>query len=196
MLWRGAGEVADDLVAGNGHGRVDGEVALWRLEHVLPLETPVGQTRDRRTDNAFRVVEELVHRRDDAVASASLAELGQAPLRERVGGELGAEVPATFLGVAILATRSASSSSSRRVGGMTIPSSASVREPAGMLPGSAPPTSAWCARVTAKPTSVGDTSVTSGRCVPPAYGSLRMKTSPRAGSWRMTAATASDIAPR
>ena len=37
---------------------------------------------------------------------------------------------------------------------MTTPSSASERESAGMLPGSRPPTSAWCARVTAKP-SVG-----------------------------------------
>ena len=144
-----------------------GEVALWRLEHVLPLETPVGQTRDRRTDNAFRVVEELVHRRDDAVASASFAQLGQAPLRERVGGELGAKVAATFLGVA---------HPRDEVGEQFLveprrwdddPSSASVREPAGMLPGSTPPTSAWCARVTAKPTVGRETSVTSvGACRP------------------------------
>ena len=57
----------------------------------------------------------------------------------------------------------------------------SVRESAGMLPGSEPPTSAWCARVTAKPTSVRETSVMSGRCVPPAYGSLRTKTSSGCG---------------
>ena len=53
-----------------------------------------------------------------------------------------------------------------------------------MLPGSEPPTSAWCARVAAKPSSVRETSVMSGRCVPPAYGSLRMKTSSGPGSQR------------
>ena len=36
----------------------------------------------------------------------------------------------------------------------------------------------------------------SGRCVPPAKGSFSAHTSPGAGSWRMTAATASGIAPR
>ena len=45
-----------------------------------------------------------------------------------------------------------------------------------------PPTSAWCARVTAKPSAVRETSVTSGRCVPPVNGSLRIQTSPGAGS--------------
>ncbi len=74
--------------------------------------------------------------------------------------------------------RSDSSSSSsfpadtRRLGGITTPSSSSVRESAGMLPGSLPPTSAWWARLAAKPTSspaanTGETSVMSGRCVPP-----------------------------
>jgi len=36
------------------------------------------------------------------------------------------------------------------------------------LPDAEPPTSAWCARVTAKPSSVRVTIVRSGRCVPPA----------------------------
>ena len=79
---------------------------------------------------------------------------------------------------------------------MTTPSSASVVDVALMLPGSTPPTSAWCARDAAKPSAVRDTSVMSGRCVPPVYGSLRMKTSSGAGSSRITAATASGIAPR
>ena len=60
-----------------------------------------------------------------------------------------------------------------------------------------PPTSAWCARVTAKPSSVRDTSVMSGRCVPPVNGSLRIQTSPGLRvALRCTAATASGIAPR
>src|SRR2546426_485587 len=63
-------------------------------------------------------------------------------------------------------------------------------------PAARPPTSAWCARVTEKPTSVGETSVISGRCVPPVYGSLIAHTSPGAGSCLITAATASGIAPR
>ena len=99
-------------------------------------------------------------------------------------------------GFRIRAASSPSVSGSSRVGAMTTPSSSSVWDSAGMLPGSAPPTSAWWARVTANPTSVRETSVMSGRCVPPAKGSLRMKTSSRPGSWRMTAATASGMAPR
>ncbi len=59
-----------------------------------------------------------------------------------------------------------------------------------------PPTSAWCARDTAKPASVRETSVMSGRWVPPVNGSLTAKTSPGAGSRAITAATASGIAPR
>ena len=51
-----------------------------------------------------------------------------------------------------------------------------------MLPGSMPPTSAWCARDAAKPSAVRETSVMSGRCVPPVNGSLRMQTSSGAGS--------------
>src|SRR5215211_7075531 len=44
--------------------------------------------------------------------------------------------------------------------------------------------------------SVRETSVMSGRCVPPANGSLRTKTSVREGLCSITAATASGIAPR
>ncbi len=91
---------------------------------------------------------------------------------------------------------SSTSSSSRRLGGITIPSSASSVENAGRLAGSMPPTSAWCARLTAKPSSVRETSVMSGRCVPPVYGSFSAQTSPGAGSCAITAATASGIAPR
>ena len=70
-----------------------------------------------------------------------------------------------------------------------------------MEPGRIPPTSEWCARVTAYPTraspiDTGEISVTSGRCVPPEYGSLITNTSPGAGSRDITAATASGMAPR
>ena len=99
-------------------------------------------------------------------------------------------------GFRIRAASASSVSGPSRVGAITTPSSSSVRDAAGMLPGSTPPTSAWWARVTANPTSVRETSVMSGRCVPPAKGSLRMKTSLRPGLWLMTAATASGIAPR
>ena len=62
-------------------------------------------------------------------------------------------------------------------GEITTPSSASVRESAGIDPGTRPPTSAWWARETANPigdrsTSTGVMSVMSGRWVPPAKGSL------------------------
>ena len=59
-----------------------------------------------------------------------------------------------------------------RVGGITTPSSSSVRESAGMLPGSRAPTSAWWARLAANPNSSpawksGEITVMSGRWVPP-----------------------------
>ncbi len=104
--------------------------------------------------------------------------------------------PRRSSGLRMRSTSRAITSASSRVGGMTTPSSSSVRESAGIEPGSRPPTSAWWARVTAKPTSVRETSVMSGRCVPPAYGSLMAQTSPGAGSCLITAATASGIAPR
>ena len=85
-------------------------------------------------------------------------------------------------------------------GGMTTPSSASVVESAGIDPGVGPPTSAWCARLAAKPirpgANAGVTTVMSGRCVPPAYGSLRIHERPGACSRPATSATAAGIAPR
>ena len=55
-----------------------------------------------------------------------------------------------------------------------------------MEPGVRPPTSAWCARLAAKPSrpspvSTGVTTVMSGRCVPPANGSLRIHDHGRPG---------------
>jgi hypothetical protein len=47
-----------------------------------------------------------------------------------------------------------------------------------------------------EPSTVRETRVTSGRCVPPVYGSLRMATWPHSSPSCLTAATASGIAPR
>ncbi len=64
-----------------------------------------------------------------------------------------------------------------RVGATSAPSSSMVRLSGGMEPGEIPPTSAWCAREAVKnstrvpPSSkTGETTVMSGRWVPPAYG--------------------------
>ena len=137
MLRCGAGEVERDLVAGDGDRGADHEVALGRLEHILRLETPVGQAGDRGSDDALRVVEELVHRRDDAVSVPALARARRgAASASAWAASWARKSPRRSSGLRILATRPSSSSSSSRVGGITTPSSASVREPAGMLPGS------------------------------------------------------------
>ena len=60
--------------------------------------------------------------------------------------------PRRSSGFLIRATSVSIVSPSSRVGGITTPSSSSMREWAGRLPGSRPPTSAWCARLAAKPT--------------------------------------------
>ena len=76
--------------------------------------------------------------------------------------------------------------------------------PAGMLPGTAPPTSAWWARFAANPTrsspsKMGATSVQSGRWVPPANGSFTSTWSPgpsAPGNVSIAAATDAGIEPR
>ena len=94
----------------------------------------------------------------------------------------------------------------RRMGGMMRPSWTSSSA-TGIEPGAMPPMSAWCARLATKPigsrpalggsAKTGETMVTSGRCVPPRKGSLRMARSPgRQGARRSTARTDSGIAPR
>ena len=87
-------------------------------------------------------------------------------------------------------------------GEITTPSSSSVRLSAGIDPGTRPPTSAWWARLAAKPSSsppaanTGVITVMSGRWVPPANGSLRIQETPGACRSPSTAATAAGIAPR
>ena len=81
-----------------------------------------------------------------------------------------------------------------------IPSSRIVVE-SGRDPGVRPPMSAWWAREASRNsgfpfTNTGATQVTSGRCVPPRKGSLRMKTSPGERFSVATDLAANDIDPR
>jgi hypothetical protein len=88
---------------------------------------------------------------------------------------------------------------------ISTPSSARFFENGGMLPGTIPPISAWCARLAVKNSSspvaascTGVTTVTSGRCEPPRYGSFVTNTSPGAmsGLSARIRLTVSLIAPR
>ena len=108
--------------------------------------------------------------RSEAVA---LGQLAQAQLADPVGGRLGAQVGEPLVRASASApARRSSTPSSTRVGGITTPSSSSVRERAGIPAGLGPPMSAWWARQAAKPSSspaakTGEIRVTSGRWVPP-----------------------------
>ena len=198
VLRRGAGEVDLDLLARDRDGGADRRARLPRLEHVLGLAAAVGEAarsppgRPARSRRRARPSRRGHGRRRSARVSSAIR------LRARAWAASWARrSPRRSSGFRICAdepferpARRAAWAGSRR------PRPRGVREAAGMLPGSGPPTSAWWARVTAKPSSVRETSVTSGRCVPPAKGSLRMKTSSGPGSWAATAATASGIAPR
>ena len=101
MLRRSPGEVDLELVARDGDGGVDRELAaLDRLERVGGLEPPVREARDRCADAALGVVVELVHRGLDAGVSVAVAELLRSSRRKPVRGQLGAEVAAALVGVA------------------------------------------------------------------------------------------------
>ena len=102
------------------------------------------------------------------------------------------------------ATSSSMRAPSSGCGEITTPSSASVRLSAGIEPGTRPPTSAWCARGwrawpaqrRLSAAKIGVITVMSGRCVPPAKGSLRIHERPGACCSSSTIATAAGIAPR
>ena len=124
------------------------------LEHVLGLVGAVGKLGERGPGAALRVVEDLRHPGAQQVDAVALGELEQAPLADQVGGSLGAQVGKPLARVAHLARPGAPArSSSARVGGITTPSSSSRVEPAGIPAGVGPPTSAWWARLAAKPSS-------------------------------------------
>ena len=171
------------------------------LEHVARVALAVGHRCDRRTGAALGVVGHRrgrgreLRRADPFGAARSGADAG------RVGGELGPQVGAALGRVSHLGDELVDRIGVEHRGAITTPSSSSVCESAGIEPGTRPPTSAWWARLAAKPISVspanaGVMTVMSGRWVPPANGSLR--THARSGAWSSptTAATAAGIAPR
>ncbi len=107
------------------------------------------------------------------VGAVALGELGEAQLADPVGGLLGAQVGEALARVAHLGGEALER---RRVGpgrrdhdALFVEASC---EKAGIPPGVGPPTSAWWARLAAKPSSspatkTGEIRVMSGRWVPP-----------------------------
>ena len=129
--------------------RVDAQLAVDRLEHVVRLVAAVGESRrsPART-TPLRVGVQLVHRRGHALAAVARAELVDAcaargaARRAGRGSRRGAPP-----GSASARRAPRSMASSRRVGGMTTPSSRErARDGAACCPARSPPTSAWCAR--------------------------------------------------
>ena len=100
VLFGRPGEVDLDLVACDGDGDADLQLPRGRLERVARLVTAVGKAGDGSADDALGVAVELVHRRRDRFRPAPLDELGEAALRQPVGGELGVEVAAPLVRVA------------------------------------------------------------------------------------------------
>ena len=102
MLRRGTGEVDLQLVAVDGHGRVDGELAVDRLEDVVGLVASVGKLRDRRPNDALRIGVKGVHRRRHPLAAVARAELVHSGAGEALSRELRAEVAESLLGISHL----------------------------------------------------------------------------------------------
>ena len=146
------------------------------------LVAPVRELGDRRADSPLRVGVELVHRRRDLLAPPPLAELRQAPLGEPVRGELRAQVAPPLLRVPHVGEQDgdAPRPSAGRAGRRGLPGRGRSSRRAGSPARPRPrPRSARGRRRSRR--SVRETSVTSGRCVPPVKGSLTTKTSPELG---------------
>ena len=128
-------------------------------------------------------------------------ELAKPLLGQPAGGRLGGEVALTDPGRAHVREQEAEDVVREQDGRHEDALLPDPVEPAGIDPGGIPPTSEWWAReqanaTTSPSTESGETMVTSGRCVPPENGSLRMNMSPGRGSRSITAATETGIAPR
>ena len=129
-------------------------VALQRLGGLV---APVGHRGDgRRACGARRSRGAPPNASWTSAVAVALGHLGQPALGQAVGRELRAQVALALarragVGQHQVAGRPPPGSppATSRTGGMTRPSCSSSREPAGMLPGAMPPTSAWWARVTA-----------------------------------------------
>ncbi len=83
-----AREIDVDRVAGDRDRGADLEQTFGRLECVDSLEAAVRKLANRGAYDAFRIGKELVHRRQDAIATAPSDELGDALLRQPVCREL------------------------------------------------------------------------------------------------------------
>src|SRR5262249_59736950 len=83
-----------DLVPGELHGAPDREISVDRLDDVLRLPAPVGESGERSAHHPLGVRVELVHRSRDVVAPAAFAQLVEPWLGKPVRRELGAEVAA------------------------------------------------------------------------------------------------------
>ena len=187
LLVGGAGEVDRDAVAAN----LDGARWIGMSAGVMPspsitsraLPRPVGEIGQRSADAPLRVAVQLVHaplQPGRARAAAASSRSRRAPSSWQA--TCARRSASRWWGRRMFATSTLSRSSVSRTGGITTPSWISSRAPTGMLAGCIPPTSAWWARETTKPrSSTRETSVISGRWVPPVYGSFRMKRSPGVG---------------
>src|SRR3954447_14396770 len=105
MLGGGAGEVERDLVAADGRGETQLEIATVpglegchpsRFEDVDGTVCAVGDLRDPRPRPALRVVEGLAHSVTDGFEPEALHELAEAGGAGGSGCELGAEVGAAL----------------------------------------------------------------------------------------------------
>src|SRR5207253_5423427 len=99
VLRRRTREVDADLLAVDLNRDANRELAVDRLHDVLRGPPPVRQPGNRRTHHPLRVRVQLVHRSDDALPSATLAELIDAPFGEAMCSDLRAQVTATLVGV-------------------------------------------------------------------------------------------------
>ncbi len=88
MLRGRAREVDVDRVACDRDRGADLEQTFGRLECVDSLEAAVRKLANRGAHDALRIGEELLHRRDDTLATAPSDELGDSLLREPVCREL------------------------------------------------------------------------------------------------------------
>ena len=128
------------------------QIALGRLEHVARLAHAVAERRQAGARAPLAVVEHLVGALAQPLGPEARGELAEALGADAVGRQLRAQVGARAPRAgASRATSSSSASLVERRGAITTPSSSSVRLSAGIEPGRRPPTSAWWARLAAKP---------------------------------------------